>query len=145
MRAVVTVLLCLAAQAAMALDAQSINNAQWSSQAADKGGINPVVAKAQVLLDRAHFSPGEIDGKSGENFKKAVTAFSAAQDVEARGELSEEVWKKLVSVSDEPVVTEYTLSEDDVRGPVFANVAIENGGYERPTGTWLYQPKRKAV
>ena len=57
MRAVATVMLCLAAQAAMALDAQSINNAQWSGQAADKGGINPVVAKAQILLDRAHTSP----------------------------------------------------------------------------------------
>jgi lipoprotein-anchoring transpeptidase ErfK/SrfK len=31
--------------------------------------------------------------------------------------LSEEVWKKLVSLSQEPVVTEYTISNDDVRGP----------------------------
>ena len=101
----------------MALDAQSINNAQWSGQTADKGGMNPVVAKAQVLLDRAHFSPGEIDGKGGENFKKAVTVFSAEQGIEARGEFSEEVWKKLVSMSQEPVLTEYTISDDDVRGP----------------------------
>lgn len=48
---------------------QSINDAQWGSQI-DKGGLNPVVAKAQILLSRAHFSPGEVDGKSGENFKK---------------------------------------------------------------------------
>jgi hypothetical protein len=64
MRAFATLLLCLAAQAAVALDAQSINDAQWSRQADSKGGLSPVVAKAQILLDRGHFSPGEIDGNS---------------------------------------------------------------------------------
>jgi lipoprotein-anchoring transpeptidase ErfK/SrfK len=122
MRAVATVILCLAAQVAMALEVQSINDAEWSGQTADKSGINPVVTKAQVLLDRAHFSPGEIDGKNGENFKKAVSAFSAEQRIEARGELSEEVWKKLVSSSQEPVLTEYTISDDDVRGPFLQKV-----------------------
>src|SRR5215203_3505626 len=116
MRAFATIILCLAAQAAMALEPQSINKAQWGDQT-DKGGMNPAVAKAQILLGRAHFSPGEIDAKTGENFKKAVTAFSAEQGIEARGEFNEEVWKKLVSVSQEPVLTEYTISNDDVRGP----------------------------
>src|SRR5215204_3074163 len=60
MRAFATIILCLAAQAAMALEPQSINKAQWGDQT-DKGGMNPAVAKAQILLGRAHFSPGEID------------------------------------------------------------------------------------
>ena len=122
MRAFATLVLCLAAQGAVALDAQSINGAQWSKQPDTKGGMTPLVIKAQILLDRAHFSPGEIDGKSGENFKKAVIAFSAEQAVGTRQELSEEVWKKLISLSEDPVLTDYTLLEDDVRGPFLETI-----------------------
>ena len=66
------------------IDSQAINDAQWSEKKAEPSAINPVMVKLQVLLDRAHFSPGEIDGKSGENVDKAIAAYAAGM-APARG------------------------------------------------------------
>ena len=35
-----------------------------------------LVAKAEILLDRAHVSPGEIDGLDGDNFARPFARFS---------------------------------------------------------------------
>ena len=47
------------------------------NDAADTGNLNPGsagvrVIRAQILTDRAHFSPGEIDGKCGPDLEIAV-------------------------------------------------------------------------
>jgi peptidoglycan hydrolase-like protein with peptidoglycan-binding domain len=34
-----------------------------------------LIAETEALLDRAHFSPGEIGGVDGDNFRSAVHAF----------------------------------------------------------------------
>src|SRR6266404_7029013 len=78
-------------------DIQVVNDAQWTQRPTVKGRIAPIMIKAQILLDRARFSPGEIDGKTGENFKKALTAFEADQGLAATGQLSEDVWQKLTA------------------------------------------------
>ena len=69
------------------------------------------------MLDRAHFSPGEIDGRNGENLKKALTAFATASDIQPNGELNDAVWQELTARWDGPVIVDYTLSEEDTRGP----------------------------
>ena len=60
----------------------SINAA--SPRSADDAAPSLVV-KAEVLLDRNHFSPGEIDGRDGDNFRKALLAFQQAAVLQPRG------------------------------------------------------------
>ena len=79
--------------------------------------MDPVVLKAQVLLDRAGFSPGVIDAMGGENFAKALTAFQRENGLDATGELDDPTWAKLIATSADPALTEYQVTPADVKGP----------------------------
>jgi lipoprotein-anchoring transpeptidase ErfK/SrfK len=103
--------------AAAGLDAAAINNAEFGSKPPSDDKVEPVVVKAQVLLDRARFSPGEIDGKLGENAQKALRAFAEAKGLAAGKALTPEIWSALAPTSTDPVIVEYTISENDVKGP----------------------------
>jgi lipoprotein-anchoring transpeptidase ErfK/SrfK len=109
------------------LTLESVNAAEFSAKPAkpakpaksDKASksLDPVVLKAQVLLDRAGFSPGVIDALGGENFAKALTAFQRQNELGPSGKLDEPTWSKLTATSVDPVLTEYEIARADVKGP----------------------------
>jgi lipoprotein-anchoring transpeptidase ErfK/SrfK len=108
--------------AADSLDIRAVNDARWPQQKFAKSSVSPLLIKAQVLLDRAHFSPGEIDGKPGDNFNKAVAAFAAENGLGNVNGLTEELWQRLTESAADPVLTEYKLLDGDVRGPFIKKI-----------------------
>lgn len=100
---------------AASIDAQAVNDAKWEDRKTTQNMAQPAIVKLQVLLDRAHFSPGEIDGKPGENLDKAIAAYAAAQG--AGSAMSSELWQKLSDAFKDPIIVEHKISEAEVKGP----------------------------
>ncbi|MBC7925150.1 MAG: murein L,D-transpeptidase [Bryobacteraceae bacterium] len=92
------------------LDATSVNDSQW------KGANGPAVLHAQILLARAHFSPGEIDGQMGDNFRRALNAFQEQRSLSVTGVLDEPTWTAL-NTDSAPVLVSYVITEQDAAGP----------------------------
>jgi lipoprotein-anchoring transpeptidase ErfK/SrfK len=113
------VLLFAFSAAAARLSPDAINDAQWESGAKEDPAL---LVKAQLLLDRACFSPGEIDGRQGENYEKALKAFAEDRHLDFKTGLSAEIWRELTAASNDPIVTQYTLSDNDARGPYLDKV-----------------------
>jgi lipoprotein-anchoring transpeptidase ErfK/SrfK len=115
------------ARGASEITTDSVNSAELAGKPPSDKVITAVAVKAQVLLDRAHFSPGEIDGKLGENTKKALRAYAEANGLGSTTELTQDIWQKLAS-DPGPVLTQYTVSDKDVRGPFLAKLPVKLEG-----------------
>lgn len=71
----------VAAKAAWTLD--GINNAKWYEDIGK--GQFPAYARAHVMLNNAHASPGAIDGSSGKNTLKAIASFQQMNGLKPTG------------------------------------------------------------
>lgn len=86
----------------------------------------PVALQLQILLDRAGFSPGVVDGAWGINAAKAVTFFAKPDDsARFNGDspapvtsIDEATYERLrTSAGTRPLVRWYSVSNDDLKGP----------------------------
>jgi lipoprotein-anchoring transpeptidase ErfK/SrfK len=98
----------------------------------------PAVLRAQVLLDRASFSPGEIDAAIGPNLRAAIRGFQTAHQLPVTDELGPETWIAL-NMDSAPVLIEYEIAAEDVAGPftripadMIEKASLDSLGYESP-------------
>ena len=97
-----------------AIDPVAVNNPLQGDLADGAKGAG--VVRAQILLGRAHFSCGEIDGTFGSNFQKALNAFQDARKLPATGALDAATWSAL-HLDTAPALINYTITPVDLKGP----------------------------
>ena len=81
-------------------------------------GDRDAILRTQVMLDRAAFSVGEIDGRWGDNTERALRALQRAQNLEPTGTVDAATEAALGA--DAPPLVAYTVTAEDVAGPFFS-------------------------
>ena len=99
------------------------------------------VLYAQILLDRAGFSPGQIDGAWGQNTEKAIYWLQRSEGLDATGQLDRRTLRRLAQLADAPrspdsLLQVHTLTAEDVEGPfekvpddIYAQAEMDRLGY----------------
>jgi lipoprotein-anchoring transpeptidase ErfK/SrfK len=112
--AISVVALHAASSAIVAIDPVAVNSPEQPNLA--DGAKGQGVVRAQILLDRAHFSCGEIDGRFGRNLKKTIAAFQAERRLPVTGALDAATWAA-INADTAPALTDYTITAEDLKGP----------------------------
>jgi lipoprotein-anchoring transpeptidase ErfK/SrfK len=100
------------------LTAEAVNNAALIDPV-DAKANRAAILRAQILLDRAHFSTGEIDASFGGNMRRAIMAYQTANTLNASGSVDTETWAVL-NKDNLPALSGYTITDADVAGPFVA-------------------------
>ncbi len=85
------------------------------------GSGAPTELEMQILLDRAGFSSGEIDGKVGKNSREALAAFQAARGIAPGARSRKALLKALDAGAVQPIVP-YTITAEDAAGPFLKTI-----------------------
>ncbi len=116
----VTALLGAGAAIALAGAAVAQNAARPAPAAANEQSAEPKmdegVLHAQVLLDRAGFSPGVIDGMEGISFEAALKGFQQSRGLQVSGKLDDQTRAALMQ-DNAPATVQLRVAESDARGP----------------------------
>ena len=98
-----------------------LNNTEWYDNIGK--GQFPIYARAHVMLNNAHASPGAIDGTSGKNTLKAIASFQQMNSLKPTGTLTKETWDALIArQGSKAAFVEYTITEVDLKGPYAASI-----------------------
>jgi lipoprotein-anchoring transpeptidase ErfK/SrfK len=103
------------------LTADDVNAADVGAKQKSPQALN---LKAQILLDRAGFSPGAIDGRNGDNFHNALRAFQKKNALNETGKVDKDTWARLAQ-DNQPVLIEYTISTADLKGPFADKIPVK--------------------
>ena len=113
------------AKARTPLTPDAVNNARFARVSEALRMVDPVVLKAEILLDRNHAPPGVIDGRFGSNFTKAVATFEIVRGLPVDGKLTRRVWDELGGDTAPTVLGLYTIKPQDVVGPFYPDLSAD--------------------
>jgi lipoprotein-anchoring transpeptidase ErfK/SrfK len=133
--------LAVASAIVMVLTAQASTldrQAQAIENRSDTGEVKPGsaearVVRAQILLDRASFSPGQIDGRYGGDLGVAVKGYQAAHHLDPDGIVGAEMWRSL-DADTRLLLRPYTITAADLKGPF---VPIPDDVQEQARMKWM--------
>ncbi len=97
------------------------------------GATGARVTRAQILLDRARFSPGEIDGVYGGDFGIAVKGYQQSHSLKPTGTIDAEMWS-LLNKDAGPLLFTYSITPADEKGPFLPTPENEQ---ERAKMKWM--------
>jgi lipoprotein-anchoring transpeptidase ErfK/SrfK len=114
-------------------------NDSTTTGAEQPGANGPRVIRAQILLDRAGFSPGEIDGVYGDDLGIAVKGYQENHSLTPTGTIDAGMWR-LLNVDAGPLLSTYTITAGDEKGPflplpvnIQERAKLKRLGFETPS------------
>ena len=99
---------------------QALAPPQQEAQIAPAVAYDAGLVRLQVLFDRAHISPGVIDGYDGDNVRKAIAEYQVRHGLNVTGLADAALLQRLGSEDAAPALVAYAIADADVRGPFAA-------------------------